>query len=95
MDAALVPADLAAIGVTNHRETTVPWDKATGEPVHNAIVWQDTRTEIFARELGATIGLERFHESTGLPLATYFSAPKIVWLLENVDGLRDCFLKVR
>jgi glycerol kinase len=87
--AALAPADLAAIGITNQRETTVLWDRATGEPVHNAIVWQDTRTDAIVRELGGSIGQERFRESTGLPLATYFSGPKVRWLLENVAGLRE------
>lgn len=79
---------LAAIGITNQRETTVVWDKATGEPVSNAIVWQDTRTGDLVRELGAPVGPERFRERTGLPLATYFSGPKFRWMLESIDGLR-------
>ncbi len=87
-DAHLGVADIAAIGITNQRETTVVWDKATGEPVFNAIVWQDTRTADLVRELGSPVGPERFRERTGLPLATYFSGPKLLWLLENVDGLR-------
>jgi glycerol kinase len=82
-------ADVAAIGITNQRETTVIWDKATGEPVYNAIVWQDTRTADLVRELGAPVGPERFRERTGLPLATYFSGPKLLWLLQNVAGLRE------
>jgi glycerol kinase len=84
----ITPTDLAAVGITNQRETTVLWDKATGKPVHNAIVWQDTRTDKLVRELGGEAGQERFREICGLPLATYFSGPKIRWLLDNVDGLR-------
>ena len=64
------------------------WDKATGEPVRHAIVWQDTRTDPLVAELAAANGEERSAERTGLPLATYFSGPKIRWLLDNVDGLR-------
>jgi glycerol kinase len=82
------PDQVAAIGITNQRETTVVWDKETGEPVHNAIVWQDTRTDELVRELGATEGQDRFRAACGLPLATYFSGPKLRWLLDNVDGLR-------
>jgi glycerol kinase len=88
-DAGLTAQDIAAIGITNQRETTVLWDRATGEPVHNAIVWQDTRTDAIVRELGGVVGPERFRERTGLPLATYFSGPKILWLLENIEGLRE------
>lgn len=80
--------DLAAIGITNQRETTVLWDKATGKPVANAIVWQDTRTDQLCRALGGSEGQDRFRDRCGLPLATYFSGPKIRWLLDNVDGLR-------
>ncbi len=87
-EAAIMPAELAAIGITNQRETTLLWDKATGEPVYNAIVWQDTRTDEIVRELGGVVGPERFRERTGLPLATYFAGPKVLWLLENVEGLR-------
>jgi glycerol kinase len=83
------PADLAAVGITNQRETTLVWNKATGKPVHNAIVWQDTRTDRLIRELGGEIGQDRFRERCGLPLATYFSGPKIRWLLDHVDGARD------
>lgn len=86
--AALRPSDLAAIGVTNQRETTVVWDKATGEPVSNAIVWQDTRTDAICRELAQSGGVDRFRATTGLPLATYFSGPKIKWILDNVPGAR-------
>ncbi len=84
----LAATDLAAIGVTNQRETTVIWDRATGEPVHNAIVWQDTRTAQLCRDLGAGEGQDRFRASTGLPLATYFAGPKVRWMLDNVPGLR-------
>ncbi len=87
--AKLTTADIASIGITNQRETTVVWDKATGEPVFNAIVWQDTRTADLLQELGAPVGPERFRERTGLPLATYFSGPKLLWLLKNVEGLRE------
>lgn len=80
---------LAAVGITNQRETTVVWDKHTGEPVSNAIVWQDTRTGDLVRELGAPVGSERFRERTGLPLATYFSGPKFLWMLHNIEGLRE------
>lgn len=82
------PKDIAAIGITNQRETTVLWEKATGKPVHNAIVWQDTRTDVICNELAKDGGQDRFREKVGLPLATYFSGPKIKWMLDNVDGLR-------
>ena len=82
------PSDLAAVGITNQRETTVLWDKATGKPIHNAIVWQDTRTDRLVRDLGGEVGQDRFRERCGLPLATYFAGPKIRWLLDNVDGAR-------
>ncbi|MFP8963596.1 glycerol kinase GlpK [Streptomyces nanhaiensis] len=81
--------DLSALGITNQRETTVLWDRATGKPVHNAIVWQDTRTSALCRELGGDVGQDRFRDRTGLPLASYFSGPKAAWLLENVPGLRE------
>ncbi|MGK5632222.1 glycerol kinase GlpK [Streptomyces sp. URMC 123] len=81
--------DIKAIGITNQRETTLLWDKATGEPVHNAIVWQDTRTDALCRELGRNVGQDRFRRETGLPLASYFAGPKIRWLLDNVEGLRE------
>lgn len=80
------PSDIAAVGVTNQRETTVVWDRTTGEPVYNAIVWQDTRTDKICDELAADGGQDRFRDKVGLPLATYFSGPKIRWILENVDG---------
>ena len=82
------PADVAAIGITNQRETTIVWDRATGEPIANAIVWQDTRTQHLVDRLAADGGVDRFRARTGLPLATYFSATKIAWLLDSVDGAR-------
>jgi glycerol kinase len=80
--------EIAAIGVTNQRETTVVWDKNTGIPIYNAIVWQDTRTDVMIRKLAKQGGQDRFRKTTGLPLATYFSAPKIKWLLDNVKGAK-------
>ncbi|MFI0787886.1 glycerol kinase GlpK [Streptomyces lydicus] len=87
--AGITAADVKAIGITNQRETTVLWDKNTGEPVHNAIVWQDTRTDALCKELGRNVGQDRYRRETGLPLASYFAGPKIRWLLDNVDGLRE------
>jgi len=81
-------SDIAAVGVTNQRETAVVWDRTTGQPVHNAIVWQDTRTDQICNELSADGGQDRFRAKTGLPIATYFSGPKIKWILDNVDGVR-------
>lgn len=81
-------ADLAGIGITNQRETVFVWDRRTGKPVYNAIVWQDTRTQELIDRLSADGGTNRFAEATGLPLATYFSASKIAWILQNVDGAR-------
>ena len=80
---------LAAVGITNQRETAVVWDKHTGEPVYNAIVWQDTRTAEIARELGGDEGPDRFRQICGLGLSTYFSGPKIKWILDNVPGARE------
>jgi glycerol kinase len=80
--------DIAALGITNQRETTVVWDRNTGEPIHNAIVWQDTRTDKLVDELSADGGQDRFRSKVGLPLATYFSGPKVRWMLDNVDGAR-------
>jgi glycerol kinase len=82
------PGDLAAVGITNQRETTVLWEKATGRPIAGAIVWQDTRTAPLAEEFGREGGQDRFRALCGLPLATYFSGPKIRWLLDHVDGAR-------
>src|SRR6184192_4545295 len=81
-------SDIAGVGVTNQRETTVVWDRSTGQPVHNAIVWQDTRTDQICNELSADGGQDRFRAKTGLPIATYFSGPKIKWILDNLDGAR-------
>jgi glycerol kinase len=81
--------DLAAIGITNQRETTVVWDRESGEPVYNAIVWQDTRTDALVRELAGEQGVGRLRERVGLPLSTYFSGPKLTWILEHVDGARE------
>ncbi|HZD11361.1 MAG TPA: glycerol kinase GlpK [Candidatus Binatia bacterium] len=83
------PGDIAAVGVTNQRETTVVWDKNTGKPYYNAIVWQDTRTDRIINRFGKDGGQDRFRPKVGLPLATYFSGPKVVWMLENVDGVRE------
>ncbi len=82
-------AEVAAVGVTNQRETTVVWDRRTGQPYYNAIVWQDTRTKAICDALATDGGQDRFRPQVGLPLATYFSGPKIRWLLDNVDGLRE------
>jgi glycerol kinase len=81
--------DVAAVGVTNQRESTVVWDRQTGRPVYNAIVWQDTRTDAICNDLAKSGGQDRFRVTTGLPLATYFSGPKIRWILDNVAGLRQ------
>src|SRR3954451_20821076 len=81
--------DIAAIGITNQRETTVVWDRNTGEPVHNAIVWQDTRTDRIVDELSGDEGPDRLRADVGLPLSTYFSGPKVKWILDNVDGARE------
>src|SRR3954470_24025785 len=81
--------DVAAIGITHQRETTVVWDRTTGEPIAPAIVWQDTRTQAICDELAADGGVGRFREQVGLPLATYFAGPKARWLLDHVDGARE------
>ncbi|KQW07906.1 glycerol kinase [Leifsonia sp. Root4] len=81
--------DIASVGITNQRETAVVWNKNTGEAVYNAIVWQDTRTQDIVDRLAADGGTERFKQKVGLPLATYFSGTKIVWILENVPGARE------
>lgn len=85
----LTAADIVAVGVTNQRETTVVWDKTTGKPLYNAIVWQDTRTDKICKELEGNVGQNRFREKVGLPLATYFSGPKVKWILDNVEGVRE------
>ncbi|HIV57049.1 MAG TPA: glycerol kinase GlpK [Candidatus Stackebrandtia faecavium] len=85
--AGLQVGDLAALGITNQRETTVLWERDTGKPVHRAIVWQDTRTDDIVARLGEEHGQDRFRSVSGLPLATYFAGPKIRWILDNVPGL--------
>jgi glycerol kinase len=88
--ASLTARDIAAIGIANQRETTVVWDRTTGEAVYNAIVWQDTRTQAIRDDLGALGGgADRYRARVGLPLATYFSGPKIRWILDNVEGARE------
>ena len=83
------PGDIAGVGITNQRETTVVWDRTTGKPIHNALVWQDTRTDKLVDEYSKDGGQARFQEKVGLPLATYFSGPKIRWILDNVDGAAE------
>ncbi len=80
--------DIACIGVTNQRETTVVWERSTGKPIMNAIVWQDTRTDGICQELARSGGAERFRAKTGLPLATYFSGPKLKWILDQIPEAR-------
>lgn len=81
--------NILAVGITNQRETTVLWDKETGKPIYNAIVWQDTRTDSTIHEFARDGGQDRLRAKTGLPLATYFSGPKIKWILDNVEGARE------
>jgi glycerol kinase len=81
--------DIAALGITNQRETTIVWDRNTGKPYGNAIVWQDTRTRFLCDKLAEVEGKDRFRERCGLPLTTYFSGPKIKWMLDNIPGLRE------
>ena len=87
--AQLTRHDIEALGITNQRETAILWDRRTGEPVYNAIVWQDTRTQDLIDSLAGDVGTQRFQHKTGLPLATYFSASKIAWILDNVDNARE------
>ncbi|MGH2871495.1 MAG: FGGY family carbohydrate kinase, partial [Solirubrobacteraceae bacterium] len=87
-DARLEASDLVALGIANQRETTLVWDRETGRALHNAITWQDTRTDHLVRELGERLGEDRFRELSGLPPATYFSGPKLRWLLDTVPGMR-------
>jgi len=84
----IAASDLAAVGITNQRETAVVWDRTTGKAVYNAIVWQDTRTDKIVNEFAKDGGQDRLRAKVGLPLATYFSGPKVKWILENVDGAR-------
>ena len=88
-NAGISAGDIAAVGVTNQRETTIVWERSTGKPVYNAIVWQDTRTDQICNELMKDGGQDRFRAQTGLPIATYFSGPKIAWILDNVSGARE------
>lgn len=83
------PGEVGAVGITNQRETTIVWDKVTGQPVTNAIVWQDTRTKGICDRLAADRSQDCFRSIVGLPLATYFSGPKIQWILENIPGVRQ------
>jgi glycerol kinase len=85
----LQASDLVALGIANQRESTIVWDRESGAPVHNAINWQDTRTDALVKELGGDVGQDRFRERCGLPLTTYFSGPKILWLLDSLPGLRE------
>ncbi|MGA3004183.1 MAG: glycerol kinase GlpK [Acetobacteraceae bacterium] len=87
--ASLTTEYLAAVGITNQRETTVLWDRRTGRAVHNALVWQDTRVEPLVAEFSRDGGQDRFRDRTGLPLASYFSGLKLRWLLDHVPGARD------
>ena len=80
--------DLVAVGITNQRETALVWDKTTGKPLYNAIVWQDTRTDQICNEFAKEGGQDRLRDKVGLPLATYFSGPKVKWILDNVGGAR-------
>jgi glycerol kinase len=88
-NASLRPSDLVALGIANQRESTIVWERETGVPVHNAINWQDTRTDQIIRELAGDAGQDRFRGRCGLPLATYFSGPKLRWLLDTLPGLRE------
>lgn len=91
--ASIDPKSLSSIGVTNQRETVVIWDKTTGKPLYNAIVWQDTRTGDLCRSLEKEFGINSFREKTGLPIATYFSGPKIKWLIDNIEKIRESVIK--
>ena len=87
--AGLAAGDITAVGITNQRETAVVWDRHSGQPVYNAIVWQDTRTDRLCAELGGSTGVGRYRARTGLPLSTYFAGPKIRWILDHVNGARQ------
>ncbi|MFF1549916.1 glycerol kinase GlpK [Rhodococcus erythropolis] len=88
-NADLTAADIVSVGITNQRETAVVWERATGKPVYNAIVWQDTRTDRICTALAGDDGPKKYTTVTGLPLATYFSGPKVKWILDNVEGARE------
>jgi glycerol kinase len=85
----LSPTEMTALGIANQRETTVLWNRGTGKPVHNAITWEDTRTDRLCQQLADEYGQKRFREKTGLPVSTYFSGPKVRWLLDHVPGIRE------
>jgi glycerol kinase len=87
------PGEVGAVGVTNQRETTLIWDKKTGKPYYNAIVWQDTRTKGICDTLALEGGQNRFRQKVGLPLATYFSGPKIKWIIDNIPHVGKAILK--
>jgi glycerol kinase len=87
------PSEIAALGITNQRETTVLWDRTTGQPLHPAIVWQDTRTSAICDELSKNGGPDRLRNKTGLPLATYFSGPKIKWMIDNIPKVKEAVNK--
>ena len=83
-------SNIDAVGITNQRETAIVWDRTNGQPIYNAIVWQDTRTQKICDDLAALGGgADRYKAKVGLPLATYFSGPKVRWILDNVDGARE------
>ena len=88
-DAGIQASDLAAVGITNQRETTVVWERDTGKPIHNAIVWQDTRTDRICAALEGSEGPDRWRPIIGLPISTYFSGPKVMWMFQNVEGSRE------
>jgi len=88
-DVQLSAQDLAVLGITNQRETTVAWSKSTGRPFCNAIVWQDTRTDQICRDLAGDLGQDRYRSQVGLPLSTYFSGPKMLWILDNISGVKE------
>ncbi len=88
IQAGIGPQDLAALGITNQRETTVVWNPKTGKPYYNAIVWQDTRTEELCKKIAQNGDMNCFRKKVGLPLATYFSGPKIRWIIDHVDGVK-------
>ena len=87
-DSGIRASEIAAVGITNQRETAVLWEKSTGKPVHPAIVWQDTRTDKICDQLAQEGGQNRFQKKTGLPLATYFSGPKIKWVLDQYPEIK-------
>ena len=89
ISASIQASDIAAVGITNQRETTAVWNRRTGKPYYNALVWQDTRTGELVSQFAQNGGQDRFRTKTGLPLATYFSGLKLRWLLDNVAGLRE------